>query len=77
MKSAYEFASQLFLVDLTPNGQGKSYRFTVGDRAVDVEVLQAKDGKLDLLIDGRHLTAYVSADNARRWTRRRPIFAAW
>ena len=67
MKSSYEFFSQLLLVDLAPHGQGKNYRLTVEDNAVDVEVLQAKDGKLDLLIDGKHMTAYVSIDKAKRW----------
>jgi biotin carboxyl carrier protein len=67
MKSSYEFASQLTLFELTPNGGGKSYHLTVGEKAVDVEVLQAKDGKLDLLIDGKHLTAYVTSDGTKRW----------
>lgn len=52
-------------LDLTPTG--KSYRATVGDRTVEVEVLRAKDGKLDLLIDGERVTAYVSSENTKRW----------
>jgi len=52
-------------IDLTP--QGKSYRATVGDKTVDVEIVRAKDGQLELLIDGEHVTAYVSADGAKRW----------
>ncbi|HEX9388274.1 MAG TPA: biotin/lipoyl-containing protein, partial [Anaerolineales bacterium] len=49
----------------TPSG--KSYRATIGEKTVDVEILRAKDGKLDLLIDGKRVTAYVSSDNAKRW----------
>ena len=67
MKSFYEFASQLLLVDLAPNGGGNSYRCTVGEKAIDVKVLEVKDGRLDLLIDGKRITAYVSVDNAKRW----------
>jgi len=54
-------------LDLTPASSGKSYRATLGDETVDVEILQAEDGKLDLLIDGERVTAYVSSDNAKRW----------
>jgi biotin carboxyl carrier protein len=65
MKLTFEHNSQSFPIDLTP--AGKSYRATIGEKSVDVEILQAEDGKLDLLIDGRRVTAYVSSDNARRW----------
>ena len=34
---------------------------------VDVEVLRADEGKLDMLIDGEHVSAYVSSDGAKRW----------
>ena len=53
------------VVEITP--QGKSYRATVGDKTVDVEILRAQDGVLELLIDGERVTAYVSADGAKRW----------
>ncbi len=52
-------------IDLTPTG--KSYRATMGDKTVDVEILGTQDGKLDLLIDGERITAYVSSENAKRW----------
>ena len=65
MKLSFDFDSQSFPVDVTPSG--KSYRLTIEDNAVDVVILQAKAGKLDLLIDGKQVTAYVSSDNARRW----------
>ena len=67
MKFSFEQNSQTFSVDLTPSGSGKSYRATIGDKAVDIEIIHSENGKLDLLIDGKHVTAYVSFDNAKRW----------
>ena len=52
-------------LELTPSG--KSYRAETGDKSVDVEILHVEDGKLDLLIDGERVTAYISSDNAKRW----------
>jgi acetyl/propionyl-CoA carboxylase alpha subunit len=54
-------------LDLTPSG--KLYRITLDDKTFDAEILRAdaERGKLDLLIDGKHVTAYVSADGAKRW----------
>ena len=53
------------VIDLTP--QGKSYRATVGDKTVDVEIVRVSDGQLELLIDGEHVMAYVSSDGTKRW----------
>jgi biotin carboxyl carrier protein len=52
-------------IDLTPSG--KSYRATMGDKSVDVEILYVQDGRLELLIDGERVIAYVSSDNDKRW----------
>ena len=65
MKFVFDHSSETIPIDLTPSG--KSYRATIGEKTVDVEILRAKDGKLDLLIDGKRVTAYVSSDNAKRW----------
>ena len=54
-------------LDLTPAGTGKSYRVAMGEKTVDVEILRAEGGQLDLLIDGERFTAYVSSENAKRW----------
>jgi biotin carboxyl carrier protein len=54
-------------IELTPAGSGKSYRATIGDRTVGVEITHTESGKLDLIIDGQRVTAYVSSDNAKRW----------
>lgn len=53
------------VVEITPTG--KSYRATIGDKTVDVEIVRAKDGQLELLIDGERVMAYVSSDGAKRW----------
>ena len=65
MKFSFEHNSESIFIDLTPSG--KSYRVNLGDNTVDVEILQARDGKLDLLVDGKRITAYVSTENGRRW----------
>lgn len=52
-------------LDLKPNG--KSYIAALDDRTATVEVLRAENGKLDLLIDGKRVTAYVSSDHTNRW----------
>jgi len=54
-------------LELTPAGSGKSYRATLEDKDVAIEVLHAEGGKLDLLIDGKRVITYISSDNARRW----------
>jgi biotin carboxyl carrier protein len=65
VKFSFDHNSESFSIDLTP--AGKSYRAAVGDKTIDVEILQAKDGKLDLLVDGHRVTAYISTDNTKRW----------
>lgn len=65
MKFSFEQNSQVIPVELLPFRQG--FRATIGEETIDVEVLQAEDGKLVLLIDGKRVTAYVSSKNAKRW----------
>jgi biotin carboxyl carrier protein len=65
VKFAFDHSSETIPIDLVPSG--KSYRATIGEKTVDVEILQAKDGRLDLLIGGKRVTAYVSSDNTKRW----------
>jgi len=50
---------------LTPTG--KTYRVMMGDKSVEAEILSVQEGRLDLRIDGEHVTAYVSSDKAKRW----------
>jgi biotin carboxyl carrier protein len=65
VKLSFERNSESISIDLTPSG--KSYRVDLGENTVDVEVLQSKDGTLDLLVDGKRMTAHVSTENGRRW----------
>ena len=65
MKLSFDHNSETTTIDFTPTG--KSYHAAIGEKVVDVEVIQAKDGKLDLLINGKRLTAYISIDNAKSW----------
>ena len=46
---------------------GNRYIIALDDKTATVEFLRAENGKLDLLIDGKRVTAYVSSDNAKRW----------
>jgi len=52
-------------LDISSNG--KLFTLTLDDRTIHAEVLHSEDGKLDLLIDGKRIAAYVSSDNAKRW----------
>ena len=52
-------------LDISSNG--RLFNLTLDDKTILAEVLHSEHGKLDLLIDGKRLTAYVSSDNAKRW----------
>ena len=54
------------ILELTPSNKS-SYRATLGDKIVDVEILDTQNGQLSLLIDGVRVTTYISSDNAKRW----------
>jgi len=49
------------------NPSGDQFIATLDGKTVTVEVLRAADGRMDLLIDGQRVTAYVSSDKAKRW----------
>lgn len=65
MKLSFDHNSRSFLINIT--SVGKSYRVALGDKTVKVEIIRTENGILDLLIDGKRGTAYVSSDNAKRW----------
>ena len=52
-------------IDISSNG--KIFILTLDNKTINAEVLHSENGKLDLLIDGKHITAYISSDNAKRW----------
>jgi len=64
-KSQFYYLNQQHSLDLAQ--VGKSYRATIGDETVDVEIIRAGDGQLELIIDNQRVTAYVSSDGAKRW----------
>jgi len=54
-------------ITLDISSNGKIFALTLDDKTIQAEILHAEIGKLDLLIDGQRVTAYVSSDNAKRW----------
>jgi biotin carboxyl carrier protein len=54
-------------ITLDISSNGKTFTLALDDKTIHVEVLGTENGKLDLLIDGKRVTAYVSSDNAKRW----------
>jgi len=52
-------------IELNPSGD--QYIAVMDGKAVIVEVIRAANGRMGLLIDNQHVTAYVSADKAQRW----------
>lgn len=67
MKTIFDLDSQTYLVDVIPDRSGRSFRVYLGEKTNDVEILQADNGKLELFIDGKQVTAYVTTDNTKRW----------
>ena len=57
------FGSQIIEV----NPSDDKYVVTLDGMTVSVHVLRAENGRMDLLIDGERVTAYVSSDGAKRW----------
>ena len=53
------------MLDISSNG--KLFSLTLDERKILVEIIRSDNGKLDFLIDGKLVTAYVSSDNAKRW----------
>ena len=49
------------------NPSGDDYVASVNGKTVLVQVIRAEYGRMDLLIDGERVTAYVSSDMAKRW----------
>lgn len=52
-------------VDITTDGGVNVISFD--GRTYRVEVLEAADGRLELLVDGRRVPAYASFDDQKRW----------
>jgi 3-methylcrotonyl-CoA carboxylase alpha subunit len=54
-------------IELDVSSNGKLFTLTLDGETIHAEVLHEENGKVDLLVDGKHITAYVSSDNAKRW----------
>jgi biotin carboxyl carrier protein len=52
-------------IELNPSSDGYVAKFN--DKSISVQVLHASNGRMDLSIDGKRVTAYVSSDGAKRW----------
>lgn len=52
-------------IELNPSGE--NYVATVDGKPVTVQIIRAANGRMDLLVDGQRVTAYVSSVMARRW----------
>lgn len=49
------------------NPSDDKYAVTLDERNMSVQILRAENGRMDLLIDGEPITAYVSSDGTKRW----------
>ena len=51
------------------NPSGDNYVATMDGETISIEVIRADatNGRMELLIDGQRVTAYVSSDKAKRW----------
>lgn len=54
-------------ISLETTSNGKDYQIVIGDKTISVEILRSENGRLDLLLDGQRVAAYVSSDGAKRW----------
>jgi 3-methylcrotonyl-CoA carboxylase alpha subunit len=52
---------------LEVTSSGNTYAVSLEGRNYRLEILEATEGRLELLIEGRRLVAYVSGDGANRW----------
>lgn len=52
-------------IELNPSGE--NFIAVIDGKTVNVQVVRAANGRMDLLIDGQRVTARVSSDMAKRW----------
>lgn len=52
-------------IELNPSGE--NFVALIDGKTVNVQILRAANGRLDLLVDGQRVTAHVSSDMAKRW----------
>ena len=49
------------------NPSGDDYVAVMDGETFSIQVIRAENGWMDLLIDGKRVSAYVSSDGAKRW----------
>ncbi|HEY2981092.1 MAG TPA: biotin/lipoyl-containing protein [Anaerolineales bacterium] len=67
MKLVFNDNTSAHSVDLSASASGKSYRVRIADRTTELSLLNAENGRLEMLVDGRHVSAYVTVDGEKRW----------
>lgn len=55
------------LQTLELNPSGEKYIANIDGETVSIQIIRAENGRMDLLMDGQQVTAYVSSDMAKRW----------
>lgn len=61
MKTTFDTQS----IELNPSGE--NFIAAVDGKTVNVQIVRAANGRMDLLVDGQRVTAHVSSDMAKRW----------
>lgn len=61
MKTTFDTQS----IELNPSGE--NFTAHVDGKTVNVQIIRAANGRIDLLVDGQRVTAHVSSDMAKRW----------
>jgi biotin carboxyl carrier protein len=52
---------------LDVSADGRLFTVSLDKRTIQAEIIRSEKGELDLLLNGDHVIAYVSSDNAKRW----------
>lgn len=61
MKTTFDTQS----IELNPSGE--NFIAVVDGKTVNVQIVRAANGRMDLLVDGQRVAAHVSSDMAKRW----------
>jgi len=49
------------------NPLGDDYIATIDGKSFPIQIIRAENGRMDLLVDGRRVSAHVSSEGAKRW----------
>jgi biotin carboxyl carrier protein len=65
MRLTFDYFSRPLSIELIPSG--RLYRASTEAQTAQVEIVRAAGGRLDLLIDGQHIVAFVSTNGPKYW----------